>query len=139
MNWAIFLDFNIFSWIVNQYIPISKDSLCLASNIGWFKQHFSYEQKNLNCRPFSLDLSLIGIILRWGFLIWELIFIYCGLFSSSWYFLCWFFFFVFFFFFHYVSAKFQLWPSRGDFTATSDTDVAVKSPEEGQRWNLGET
>ena len=25
-------------------------------------------------------LSLIGIILRWGFLIWELIFIYCGLF-----------------------------------------------------------
>ena len=27
-----------------------------------------------------LYLSLIGIILRWGFLIWELIFIYCGLF-----------------------------------------------------------
>ena len=26
------------------------------------------------------SLSLIGIILRWGFLIWELIFIYCGLF-----------------------------------------------------------
>ena len=25
-------------------------------------------------------MSLIGIILRWGFLIWELIFIYCGLF-----------------------------------------------------------
>ena len=25
-------------------------------------------------------LSLIGIILRWGFLIWELILIYCGLF-----------------------------------------------------------
>ena len=25
-------------------------------------------------------LSLIGIILRWGFLIWELIFIYCGIF-----------------------------------------------------------
>ena len=40
-------------------------------------------------------LSLIGIILRWGFLIWELIFIYCGL-------------------FHYVSAKFHLWPSSGD-------------------------
>ena len=32
-----------------------------------------------------LYLSLIRIILRWGFLIWELIFfIYCGLFSSSW-------------------------------------------------------
>ena len=27
-----------------------------------------------------LYLSLIGIILRWGFLIWELIFIYCRLF-----------------------------------------------------------
>ena len=27
-----------------------------------------------------LYLSLIGIILRWGFLIWDLIFIYCGLF-----------------------------------------------------------
>ena len=27
-----------------------------------------------------LYLSLIGIILRWGFLFWELIFIYCGLF-----------------------------------------------------------
>ena len=27
-----------------------------------------------------LYLSFIGIILRWGFLIWELIFIYCGLF-----------------------------------------------------------
>ena len=31
------------------------------------------------CTEF-LYLSLIGIILRWGFLIWELIFIYCGLF-----------------------------------------------------------
>ena len=31
-----------------------------------------------------LYLSLVGIILRWGFLIWELIFIYCGLFFSSW-------------------------------------------------------
>ena len=30
---------------------------------------------------FFLYLSLIGIILIWGFLIWELIFIYCGLFS----------------------------------------------------------
>ena len=27
-----------------------------------------------------IKLSLIGIILRWGFLIWELIFIYCGFF-----------------------------------------------------------
>ena len=29
-------------------------------------------------------LSLIGIILRWGFFIWELIFIYCRFSSSSW-------------------------------------------------------
>ena len=28
----------------------------------------------------SMQLFLIGILLRWGFLIWELIFIYCGLF-----------------------------------------------------------
>ena len=43
----------------------------------------------------------------WCFLIWELIFIYCGLFGS--------FLVVFFcFFFHYVSAKFHLCPSSGD-------------------------
>ena len=29
---------------------------------------------------FFCTLSLIGIILRWGFLIWELVFIYCELF-----------------------------------------------------------
>ena len=29
---------------------------------------------------YAIKFSLIGIILRWGFLIWELIFIYCGLF-----------------------------------------------------------
>ena len=51
---------------------------------------------------------LIGIILRWGFLIWELIFIYCGLFVLILVvFLCC-------FFFHYVSAKFHLCPSSGD-------------------------
>ena len=46
--------------------------------------------------------------MRWGFLIWELIFIYCGLFVLI---------LVVFlgcFFFHYVSAKFHLWPSSGD-------------------------
>ena len=47
-------------------------------------------------------LTLIGIITRWDFLIWELILIYCGLF-----FLCC-------FFIHYVSAKFHLWPSSDD-------------------------
>ena len=58
----------------------------------------------------SIDLSLIGIILRWGFFIWELIFfIYCRLFVLILvgFFLCC-------FFFHYVSAKFHLWPSSGD-------------------------
>ena len=53
---------------------------------------------------------LIGIILRWGFLIWELNFIYCGIFVLI---LVVFFFFCCFFF-HYVSAKFLLWPSSGD-------------------------
>ena len=54
-------------------------------------------------------LSLIGIILRWVYLIWELIFIYCGLFFLILvgFFLCC-------FFFHYVSAKFHHWPSSGD-------------------------
>ena len=52
--------------------------------------------------------SLLGILLRWGFLIWELIFIYCGLFVLILvvFWCC--------FFFHYVSAKFHLWPSSGD-------------------------
>ena len=53
-------------------------------------------------------LSLIRIILRWGFLIWELIFIYCGLFILILVV------FVLFLLFHYVSAKFHLWPSSGD-------------------------
>ena len=61
-------------------------------------------------------MSLIGIILRWGFLIWELLFIYCGLFVII--FVVFLFFFVCVcvccFFFHYVSAKFHLWPSSGD-------------------------
>ena len=53
-------------------------------------------------------MSLIGIILRWSFLIWELIFIYCKLFVLILVvFLCC-------FFFHYVSAKFHLWSSSGD-------------------------
>ena len=52
---------------------------------------------------------LIGIIFfRWGFLIWELIFIYCRPFVLILViFLCC-------FFFHYVSAKFHLWPCSGD-------------------------
>ena len=58
-------------------------------------------------------LSLIGIILRWGILIWELIFFFfflsffrtfCPHLGS--FFWC--------FLFHYISAKFHLWPSSGD-------------------------
>ena len=67
---------------------------------------FNLEYIRLN----SVYLSLIGIILRWGFLIWELIFIYCGLFVLI---LVVFFFFLCCFFFHYVSAKFHLWHSSG--------------------------
>ena len=55
-------------------------------------------------------MSLIGIILRWGFLIWELIFYllrtFCPQFGRFFFLCC--------FFFHYVSAKFHLWPSSGD-------------------------
>ena len=42
------------------------------------KCHFS--RLHFCSANFYMYLSLIGIILRWGFLIWELIFIYCGLF-----------------------------------------------------------
>ena len=49
--------------------------------------------------------------------IWELIFLFIAdffvLILVVYFFLCC-------FFFHYVSARFHLWPSSGDFTATSD-------------------
>ena len=70
----------------------------------------------------SLYLSLIGIILRWVFLIWELIFIYCGL------------------FFPHLGS---LW--KAVITGDTVTRLSIpirgrgKSPEEGQRWNLAET
>ena len=60
-------------------------------------------------KSFQMNLSLIGIILRWVFLIWELIFIYCGLIVLILVVL-----FFFFFCVHNVSAKFHLWPSSGD-------------------------
>ena len=50
-----------------------------------------------------LLLSLIGIILRWGFLIYELIFIYCGLFVLILV--------VFFVFFCVVSSFTTFWPN----------------------------
>ena len=62
----------------------------------------------------SVELIVVIVFnwnhLRWGFLIWELIFIYCRLFVLIlvvFFFLCC-------FFFHYISAKFHLWPSSGD-------------------------
>ena len=46
--------------------------------------------------------------MRWGFLIWELIFLFIAEFCPHLgSFLC-------YFFFHYDSAKFHLWPSSGD-------------------------
>ena len=53
----------------------------------------------------KLRLSLIGIILRWGFLIWELIFLFTVNFLYSSFVL---------FLLHHVSAKCHLWPSSGD-------------------------
>ena len=58
---------------------------------------------------FQVFLSNTNISFVLFFLIWELIFIYCGLFPlGRVFFLC------VCFFFHYVSAKFHLWPSSGD-------------------------
>ena len=42
--------------------------------------HYLFFQSRV--RTEFLYLSLIGIILKWGFLIWELIFIHCGLLLS---------------------------------------------------------
>ena len=105
-------------------------------------------------------LALIGIILRWGFLIWELIFIYCGLFVLI----------VVVFVLFPLSLRFgqisplasfrwftgqrftwsktwcdkqQLW--KAVITGDTVTRLSIpipgrgKSPEEGQRWNLAET
>ena len=49
-------------------------------NDGFFGLINPYLVFQSRVRTEFLYLSLIGIILRWGFLIWELIFIYCRLF-----------------------------------------------------------
>ena len=41
-----------------------------------------------------------------------------------------------FFFFHYVSAKFHLWPSSGDFTATSDRNDRQQLWKAVITWNM---
>ena len=48
---------------------------------------------------------LIGIILRWGFLIWELIFIYCGLFCPH---------LGRFFLIFFKKARSEIWPKRSE-------------------------
>ena len=81
---------------------------------------------------------------------WELPFIYCGLFVLI--LVCCCFFCVCCFFFHYVSAKFHLWPSSGDFTfgARGAADrgveslrcqkIAVSNPTQaGQRFTWSKT
>ena len=53
-----------------------------SSWFSWYSLTFSTYRPS-SWEIFELNwmyLSLIGIILRWGFLNWELIFIYCGLF-----------------------------------------------------------
>ena len=100
-----------------------------------------------------INLFLIGILLRWGFLIWELIFIYCGLLV-----LILVVFFSFFCVLFFLSLRFgqisplafftwcgrqQLWKAL--ITGDTVTRLSIpirgrsKSPEEGQRWNLAET
>ena len=93
-------------------------SLIQILDLSYTLQWASHVQKiSEKSESVFLYLSLIGIILRWGFLIWELISIYCGLFvlilvvvvcflGGSVFLCC--------FFFHYVSVKFHLWPSSGD-------------------------
>ena len=123
-----------------------RDSTTLSAapkgDQGWI--FWSY--KSLSGLPESgpsriFYLSLIGIILRWGFLIWELIFIYCGL--------------SFFFFSNPTQAgrrftwsktwcdRQQLWKAviTGDTVTRLSIPIRCrgKSPEEGQRWNLAET
>ena len=67
-----------------------------------------------------LYLSLIGIILRWGFLIWELIFIYCRLFVLI---LVWFFFFCVVSSFTTFRLNFTSSLLQVIFTATSDRNA----------------
>ena len=85
------------SYLIDMY----KQDLTL-NNLKWLTCHKTKPNQTINqlITQIYLYLSLIGIILRWGFLIWELI-------NSCSFFVCC-------FFFHYVSAKFHLWPSSGD-------------------------
>ena len=95
---------------------------CVRDFIGFFFFNFvvKKESQREKTEISPLNLSLSGIILRWGFLIWE-------------------------FFFIYLLRTFC--PHLGSFLITGDTVTRLripirghdKSPEEGQRWNLAET
>ena len=70
--------FNVCEHICNWKISLSNCAIvfllyCVPSIYKWKPINHSVDSRKLSY------LSLIGIILRWGFLIWELIFIYCGL------------------------------------------------------------
>ena len=58
--------------------PVSSHSCCMYVRAG--RPAFARPYVGVHWSTSLMSLSLIGIILRWGFLIWELIFIYCGLF-----------------------------------------------------------
>ena len=89
--------------------------------VGWLVL-WRFKSSIILCQSHFNNCLLIGIILRWNFFIWELIFIYCGFFVLILvFYLCVCVCVCCFFFFHYVSTKFHLWPSSGDFfTATLD-------------------
>ena len=130
-------------------------------------QHILFKTSMNKLLVFFLHLSLIGIILRWGFLIWELIFIIFifYLFLINILFYC--------FYYLFIVSKVpgdhcqkiavsnptqacqrftwsKTWCDRQQqwkAVITGDTVTRLiipiwgrgKSPEEGQRWNLAET
>ena len=91
---------------------LSSSHLAFSSHFVTIPMVHLYNRINTvrTCKKSIFILSLIGIILRWGFLIWELIFIYCELFVLI----------LVGFFFCVVSSfttfrpNFHLWPSSGD-------------------------
>ena len=66
------------TWNRRDSTPLSAAPRVPKGDQGWIFGSY----KSLSGLPESnfCTCLLIGIILRWGFLIWELIFIYCGLF-----------------------------------------------------------
>ena len=117
---------------------------CWKTTLAWYKNN---------------KLSLIGIILRWGFLIWELIFFYCGLFVLIFVVFCVVSSFTTFLpnftsgLLHVIYRQRFTWSKtwcnrqqllKAVITGDTVTRLSIpirghgKSPEEGQRWNLAE-